>query len=93
MVHEKLIANCPVTITDVQNAYHFFGPDLAGLRGKTVRHKPEHIAVDYVAIPCDFLDRHRNVTVTADLMFVNGLPFLITQSSGHPGTLYSYIYS
>ena len=82
MVREKLIANCPVTITDVQNAYQILGPDLAGLRGKTVRRKPEHVAVDYVAVPRDFLDRHRNVTVTADLMFVNGLPFLITQSRG-----------
>ncbi len=27
-VHEKLIANCPVTLQDVQNANQIFGPDL-----------------------------------------------------------------
>ena len=80
LVREKLIANCPVTVTDVHNAHQLFGPDLANLRGKTVRRSPEHVAVDYIDLPLSFLDRHRNVTVTADIMFVNGLPFLITLS-------------
>lgn len=82
LVREKLIANIPVAVTDVQNANHIFGPDIAGLRGKTVRRPPDHVATDYVQIPRDFLDRHRNVTLTADLMFVNGLPFFITASRG-----------
>ena len=80
MVREKLIANCPVTVTDVKNAHQLFGPDLANLRGKTVRRRPDHVAVDYVDLPLSLLDRHRDVTLTADLMFVNGLPFLITLS-------------
>ncbi len=82
MVRERLLANCPVATSDVQNAHTIFGPDLAGLRGKTVRRKPEHVVTDYVAIPRDFLARHHNVTLTGDVMFVNGLPFFITQSRG-----------
>ena len=82
MVRERLLANCPVATSDVQNANQIFGPDLAGLRGKTVRRKPEHVATDYVAIPRDFLARHHYVTLTGDVMFVNGLPFFITQSRG-----------
>jgi len=34
MVCEKLITNCPVTVQDVENANHIFGPDLANLRGE-----------------------------------------------------------
>jgi hypothetical protein len=37
MFQEKLIANCPVTVHDVQNANQIFCPDLAYLRGKTTR--------------------------------------------------------
>jgi hypothetical protein len=37
MVCEKLIANCPVTVRDIQNVNWIFGPDLANLRGKTTR--------------------------------------------------------
>jgi hypothetical protein len=82
IVREKHIANCPVTVHDVQNANQNFGPDLANLRGKMTRSKPEHVRVDYVKIPWDFVEMHKYVTIVADVMFVNGLPFLVTSSGG-----------
>jgi hypothetical protein len=82
MAHEKLIANCPVTVQDVHNANRIFGPDLANLRGKTTRTKLEHVRVDYVEIPRDLVDMHKYVTLVADAMFFNGLPFLVTSSRG-----------
>ena len=82
MVREKLIANCPVTVQDVHNANRIFGPDLANLRGKTTRKKPEHVRVDYAEIPRDIVDMHKYVTLVADVMFVNGLPFLVSSSRG-----------
>jgi hypothetical protein len=59
MVHEKLITNRPVTVQDVHNANRIFGPDLANLRHKTTRTKPEHVRVDYVKIPRDFIKMHK----------------------------------
>jgi hypothetical protein len=82
MVREKLIANFPVTVKDVHNANRIFGPDLANLRDKTTKKKPEHIRVDYVEIPQDIIKTHKYVTLVADVMFVNGLPFLVTLSRG-----------
>jgi hypothetical protein len=82
MVREKLIANCPVTVRNIQNAHQFFGLNLANLRGKTTRTKPEHVRADYVNIPRYFMDLHKYVTIVADVMFVNGLPFLVTSSRG-----------
>jgi hypothetical protein len=40
----------------------------------------EHVRVDYVKIPQDFVEMHKYVMIVADLMFVNGLPFLVTSS-------------
>jgi hypothetical protein len=80
VVREKLIANCPVTVQDVHNANRIFGPDLANLRGKTTRKKPEHVRVDCVKPPLDIIDMHKYVTLVADVMFVNGLPFLVSSS-------------
>jgi hypothetical protein len=54
MVREKLLANCPVTVQDVNNAHHIYSCDLANIRGKTTRRKPEHAQIDYVQIPWDF---------------------------------------
>jgi hypothetical protein len=80
MVREKLITNCPATVHDVHNANRIFGPDLANLRGKTTRRKPEHVRVDYAKILWDLVDMHKYVTLVADVMFVKGLPFLVTSS-------------
>ncbi len=82
MVREKLLTNCPITIRDVENANQIFGPDLANLRGKTTRAKPDHVRVKYARIPKDFIQLHKYVTLVTDVMFVNGLPFLVTSSRG-----------
>jgi hypothetical protein len=82
IVHGKLITNCPVTVQDVHNANQIFGLDLANLRGKTTRTKPEHVRVDYEEIPRDFIEMHKYVTLVADMLFVNGLPFLVTSLRG-----------
>ena len=76
------ITNCPVTIPDVNNANKIFGPILGGTRGKTVRQNTEHVATDYVAIPRDFWEWYRFVSLVADVMFVNNITFLITMSRG-----------
>jgi hypothetical protein len=55
MVHENLITNCPVTVHNINNANRIFGPDLANLRGKTTRTKPERVRVKIVQIPWDFV--------------------------------------
>lgn len=67
------VINCPVTIQDVYRAGKIYGKDLAAVRGKTHRHKPEPIKVD-------FLPREvsSNVVLHTDIMFVDGDAFLLT---------------
>ena len=50
------------------------------MRGKTVRQRPERVVPEYLEIPRDYYRLHRFVTLTADVMFVNGLPFLTKMS-------------
>jgi len=69
-------------VQDVHNTNRIFGPDLANLRGKTSRKKPDHVRVDYVEILRDLVDMHKYLTLVADVMFVNGLLFLVTLSRG-----------
>jgi hypothetical protein len=38
------------------------------------------VVTDYIKIPKAVLDLNRDVTLTADVMFVNGTPFLVTNS-------------
>ncbi len=46
------------------------------------RTKPERVRVEHVQIPWDFVQLHKYVTLVADVMFVNGLPFLVTSLRG-----------
>ena len=48
------------------------------MRGKTVRQRPERVVPEYLGIPRDFYRLHHFVTLTADVMFVNGLAFFTT---------------
>jgi hypothetical protein len=80
LVHHNLLKDCPITPDDVNNANNIFGPDLATIRGKTVRQKPERIITDYVKIPRDFFEKHYRITLVADVMFVNLVPFLVSAS-------------
>jgi hypothetical protein len=80
MVSSNMIKNYPVTPSDVANANKIFNPDLATLKGKTVRQTPPPVMTDYIQIPQEIVSLNRNVTLTIDIMFVNGIPFMVSIS-------------
>ena len=80
MVSNKSLRNSDIRVKDVTNAHAIFGPHLPGLRGKTVRVKPTRVESEYLEIPDDFRKLHRYLTLTGDVMFVIGYPFLVTLS-------------
>ena len=69
MVHSNMISNCTVTDSAIQNANRIFGPDLAGVRGRTVQRPPDPVRVNYVRIPVSIVERFKVVTLTVDCMF------------------------
>ena len=51
MVHLNQLKDCPIMHDDIKIAHTLFGPDLANIRGKTVRQSPKRDETDYVEIP------------------------------------------
>ena len=49
------------------------------LRGETIQ-KPDRVEPEYIGIPRDFYELHKFITSTTDVMFVDGIAFLITLS-------------
>ena len=47
-----------------------------------MRRRPKRVATEIVVIPRDFVRLHKFVMLTADIMFVNGIPYLLTRSRG-----------
>jgi hypothetical protein len=56
-----------------------------------VRNTPYAVVADYVEIPKEILDMNKAVTIAADVMFVNGIPFVVTISRKIKFTTTEYI--
>jgi hypothetical protein len=80
MIRYHRIKDCPVTIQDVYNALRIWGKNIAALKGKTTWSKPTPVKRNYVKVPKELLQLHKNVFLTADIFFVNEIPFLLTLS-------------
>jgi len=80
-VKNNLINNCPVTIQDIVAAEKIYGPDIAALKGKTVRKQPMRVNTEIIEVPEHIKKMHHNVILGGDILFVNGHPFLITFSN------------
>ena len=65
------IQNCPVTVEDVKIAEHIFGPDMSSLKGKSMRRKPKPVRKDLVEIPAEITEKHHDIELCMDTMFVN----------------------
>jgi hypothetical protein len=80
-----------VTSTEIDNAHKLFGDDVATLRGKTVRNNQDPVMADYVEIPKAILDLNKDITMAADVMFMNGPPFVTTISRKIKFTTIEYV--
>jgi hypothetical protein len=80
MVRGNMIRNYPITSDKVTNTCTTFGPDLASIRGKTVRQTPVPVVVDYVEVTQSLVQNNKVVTMAGDDFFVDETAFLFTES-------------
>mmetsp|Transcript_36183 Transcript_36183/g.51177 ORF Transcript_36183/g.51177 Transcript_36183/m.51177 type:complete len:412 (+) Transcript_36183:1053-2288(+) len=78
MVHK--IKNCPVSTKDTEVALDIWGKNIHKLQGTQVRTKPKHVEGFKLAIPKELEKFQKDVFMTADIFFVNGIPFFLTLS-------------
>jgi hypothetical protein len=71
MIGQGQRANSSITAQDVVRSVDIWGPDLGSLKGKTTSHKAQ------LELPVVTTKQFESQTMHLDLMFVNGLPFLI----------------
>jgi hypothetical protein len=69
------LKNVDFTIDDVKNAAKIYGPDLAAIKGRTTRKEGRGPINDYVEIPEEFIEAHKDIELTMDIVTVEGLKF------------------
>ena len=91
MVRYELIYNFPITPQAVTISNTIFGPDIEALKGKTTSKYSEPVVTDYVEIPQHILDINKEVTLAADLIFLNGTGFFFGTSRRIKFTTLEYL--
>ena len=77
MVCGNMIKNWPITVAYIKDFHTIFGPDVGSLCGKIVWQIPDPVVSDYISSPSEMLNQNSVMDVTADLMFVNKINFLV----------------
>ena len=74
------IKNCPITIEDINISEKIYGPNVYSIKGKSTRSNPTPKIDDRVEITPELKVAHQMVVYCADIMYVQGVMFLITIS-------------
>ena len=78
ILRQRIITNCPVTIEDVNVAADIYGPDVGTLKGKSTRPKSVPYKEDYIEIPPEILEKHSDLRLCIDLIYLDRFPMLTT---------------
>jgi hypothetical protein len=80
IIRMNMIRNNEVTTDDVNLAMKVYGPDVAGIKGRTTRNRPRPVINNTIEIPDELLEVQKDVVLSIDGMTVNSLKFLTTIS-------------
>ena len=75
IVSERIVEDCPVSVTDVDNAQIIFGKDLGAIKGRTIRGKLNNVEIPFISARDPL---YKNLSMCVDLMEINGVQMLVS---------------
>jgi hypothetical protein len=78
IIQSNPINDCPVTVEQVDTVLKIWGKNVMALKGKNTWTRPDPMARDFVKVPVELLKLYKEVHITANLFFVNKIPFFLT---------------
>jgi hypothetical protein len=81
-LQDNVLHNCPVTPDDAKRALHIYDPDIAVLKGKTIKRQNRGIPnYQPIRIPAPIITKYHTCRLFMDIFWVNGSPFFHTMIS------------
>ena len=81
MIDSGALRNSPITRESVRHGLMIWGPNVAHLKGKTTRSRPDAVQITaetITPIPPYIHQAHKELTLCIDVMKVNKIPFLVS---------------
>jgi len=86
-IDKNLMPNCPVTRQDILRLEDIFGPNIGLVKRKTTYTTQKHVEVHLQDIPQEIMEKHGEIILAIDIMFINKILFVMTISRNiHFGT-------
>ena len=81
MTMKNSIKDCPFPPQAIRVAQKILGPSVYGLKGKQTKRNIDHIEMDgrVLSLPITIKENYKEVTLAADVLHVNEIPFLTKQ--------------
>ena len=76
----NLIKYNQISHDDINLAETVFGKSMREINGKTIRQNKKHEDTETINIPEELIDKNKNLELSIDTMYVNGLLFLTSIS-------------
>jgi len=80
IINNIKLPGCTVHHRDAIIAEDIYGPDIRGLKGRTTRKANVPSDERLSPVPKHIMKHYKNVTLGADVFYVNGMPFFLTKS-------------
>ena len=74
----KDLKNCPIDVDHVKNAKVIFGPYQPSLEGWSTQKTPKRVSSERFHTPREYHKLNKSMTIGADVMFMAGVPFVVT---------------
>ena len=75
-----MIKNNQITHEDINLAERTFGKTIANIKGKTIRKNEKFENSNMIGIPEELIYKNKDVEISIDTMYINGLLFLTSIS-------------
>ena len=80
VIQSNQIKDCIVMVHDIDVSHNIWDKSVPSLKVKSTRRKPTPAEGDLVQVPEELSKLNKDIYLTADMFFVNGIPFFLAPS-------------
>ena len=78
MVSTNMVSNCPISVASISNAHKIYGLSMTIIKVNSTRNNPRPVINYEINIPIKIYKNNSNVELCIDVVYINGVSFLVS---------------